>query len=227
MTHYPSFLLFVASLFLRFGSLSAAECLDSNQRSVDVVTACSVDFGVEACPESCLPTLQAFYDDCALDIGDISMMVVTAAQDPCWDAVFGFYADLRGTDCENHRKVYRSMWPLVCLTACTDECAELVDGVCTVCSGALDAAEASSVETELKVTASCPQAQCDLGDNGGIDMSGSSSSGSGGGGGSSSSGSTVGGGTSTSKAEKGHVGSMYLAVTLSILASSIALLDYF
>lgn len=212
MTHHPSFLLFIASLFLQFGSLSAAECLDSNQRSVDVVTACSADFGVEACPETCLPTLQAFYDDCALDIGDLSMMVVTTAQDPCWDTVFGFYAELRGSDCEDHRKVYRSMWPLVCLTACTDECSELVDGVCNVCSGALGSDEASSVETELRATASCPQAQCDLGDSGSNDMSGSSSSG---------------GDSAGSGSEKEYVGSVYLALALSILASSIALLDYF
>lgn len=222
MEQYPSFLLFIASLFAMFGSLSAAECLDSNSRAVDVVEACAGNFDEETCPETCLPTLTAYYNDCALDITDLSMMVVSTAQDPCWDTVFGFYADLRGSDCENHRKVYRTMWPMVCLTACTDECAELVNGVCTVCSGALGSDEAGSVETELRATASCPQAQCDLGDNGGNSMSGSFSSG----GDSSGSGSTVGGGTSSGEAEIGRVESMYLAAALSILAS-IALLDYF
>ncbi len=171
MRTYPSILLFVISLIWMFRSLSAADCGDSNQRSVEVAMACEADFdmgseGLEACPPDCLIKLTAYYEDCERDIKDLYFLVIGTDKDACWDEVFGFYSDLPGSDCEKNREAYGSLWPLVCLYGCSEDCEKLVNGVCTNCEAKLIQDMASAVETQLSSTSSCPQSTCDLRNNG-------------------------------------------------------------
>ncbi len=180
--HHKYLLSLFLSLLVVFHSLgfaSAAACGEAYQRQLEVATTCEAD--LETCPEDCETTLRAYIDDCSPTFAELGFVMIATDMDACFDIVFDIYKENRGTGCEGNLEAYRSAWPFLCLGDCTDECVQVLEGVCNHCSGALDSDAANSVEIELSISASlCPQAQCDLGSTG-SSSSGSSSSSSGGG----------------------------------------------
>ena len=187
MVSSKSILLFIVLLFPPFDLWSpfflvwAAECGDRDVRSLEVATTCEADFDLdsstEICPADCEPKLRAFYEDCEVEYGDLAFLVIATDNDACFDVVFDLYAEMRGSECEMNRKAFRPMWPILCISECTEECSSLVDGVCNHCSGVLESAEANSVQIELSVSAPhCAQSQCSLGES---NNDGGSSNGSG------------------------------------------------
>jgi len=202
-------------------TVSAAECGDKGARNFEVATSCEADFGagdIEICPEDCGTKLLAYYEDCEVEVDELAFLVIATDRDACFDVVFFFFLNMRGSDCEMNRKAFRSMWPALCLEECTQGCSDLVDGVCAYCNGALESAEARSVELELSMSAPhCSQSTCSLGDGGG--SSGASSVSGSSGGDNASPFAPI--RTSTTSGGGGRVGGdiICLSVILSIIAS--------
>ena len=183
---------FLALLVVPFHSLSplvfgSAEdfspedfgCDDKDVRAFEVASACEAltnsEDGSDYCPDYCETMIERYYEDCDAEIGDLVFLVITTDNDACFPIAFDYFQKQRGSDCETNRQAFRPMWSVLCMSECTDECAKLVDGVCTHCLGALEASEASSVEFELSISAPhCPQSTCNLGSGDGGDESSSS-----------------------------------------------------
>ena len=192
-------------------------------RNIEVATTCEADFdqgseGLEACPADCGPQLQAYYDDCAATYDELAFLVIATDKDACFDVVFDFFASLRGSDCEMHRQAFRPMWPFVCMNECTEECSNLVAGVCNHCSGVLNSDEANSVELELSLSAPhCPQSDCSLED--GSSGGGGSSSGTGDSDGSSEDDGSSAAESSSSSGGEGYAGRLHASIAFSTFLS--------
>jgi hypothetical protein len=202
-------------------TVSAAECGDKDARNFEVATICEADFGaggIEICPDDCGPKLLAYYEDCEVEVDELAFLVIATDRDACFDIVVFFFLNMRGSDCEMNLKAFRSMWPALCMGECTQGCSDLVDGVCNYCNGALESADARSVELELSISAPhCSQSTCSLGDGGG--SSGASSVSGSSGGDNASPFAPI--GTSATSGEGGRVGDdiTFLYVILSSIAS--------
>ena len=200
MAQHKSLLLLFLTFLVAFDLASGAACEDQGQRNIEMAKTCEAEGteGVETCPADCGPKLQAYIEDCSPTMADLSFLVIATNGDACFDIVFGIYADLRGSDCESNQAAYRPMWPVLCLTECSEECIKMIEGVCNHCNGVLGSEKAREIETELSITSNCPQADCDLGSSGssssGSSGSSSDSSGSSGTDSSSSSSSSISGG---------------------------------
>ena len=197
MAHHKSLLLLFLALLVAFDLASGADCGDKTSRNFDVATTCEADFseGVEICPADCEPKMRAYIEDCSPTMAELSFLVIATDGDACFDIVFGIFADQRGSDCELNKAAQKSMWPVVCLSSCTEKCIDIVEGVCTHCDGVLESDFARQTETELTMTAThCPQRNCVISSSGSSSSGGSSSSSSSGGSGSSSSSSSSSGG---------------------------------
>ncbi len=224
--HYKSLLLLVLSLLVAFDLASGATCEDKTELSLGVASACEAEGGI--CPAACETKLRAYIEGCYPSFAEVAFLVVATNKDACFDVVFGFYAELRGSDCASNHKAYSSMWPAVCIAECTPECIEMVEGVCNHCSGGYDTHTPEALEIELSISAvHCPQAQqCDLGSSGSSSSGSSSSSGTGSSSGSSSSSSSGGqgrGGGTTSLAFSSIVVS--LAFVWFTISTSVGFLD--
>lgn len=150
-----SSLFLILLLWIESLSVRGAECNDDTEKSrrgIEVASACEETAGV--CPEECLPTLQAYYDDCDVGFPDLGFQVLATNNDACFDVVFGFYLSVRGMDCESNLQAFRS-GTATCIPDCSWGCEALITGICDYCSGgALGETEARQVEIEISLIAS-------------------------------------------------------------------------